>query len=113
MKIIVYAGTELMTGDAIASALMEYCAALAQEGAAETIEIPVLDTQGVVRKAIVLVGPASQIVAQQIDTEFDDVIDDDVIRLLDERTRAHRPVAHARPAEFDRPSYTDQWAGEL
>lgn len=113
MKIIVYAGTELMTGDAIASALMEYCAALAQESAAETVEIPVVDSQGVVRSAIVLVGPASQIVAQHIDTEFEDVVDADVIRLLEQRTRAHRPVAQARPAEIGPASYTEQWAAEL
>lgn len=113
MKIIVYAGAELMTGDAIASALMEYCAALAQESAAETIEIPVVDAKGVVQSAIVLVGPASQIVAMHTDSEFADVIDDEVVRLLEERTRAHRPVALPQQLQAGPASYTEQWAAEL
>ena len=39
---IVYAGEELMTGDEIAQALLKYSEALAEQGSASTVEIPIL-----------------------------------------------------------------------
>ena len=93
MKILTYAGAELMTGDDIADAVLEYCVALAEVATAETIEIPVLKVDGSRGVASLLVGPASQIVAAPVDTDLDEVIDEDTIRLLHARTEAHRPVA--------------------
>ena len=63
MKSIIYANTELLTGDAIAVGVLHYSAALADNGLAETIEIPVLDPDGSRSTALMLIGPASQIVA--------------------------------------------------
>lgn len=93
MKILTYTGAELMTGDQIADAVLEYCVALAEEATAETIEIPVLQADGSRVVASLLVGPASQIVATEVDTDFDELIDEDTIRVLHARTHAHRPVA--------------------
>lgn len=87
-----------MTGDVIADAVLDYCAALAEEAAAETIRIPVLKADGSKGVATMLVGPASQIVATQVDTDFDELIDEETIHLLRARTNAHRPVA--QPSEL-------------
>ncbi len=93
MKQIVYAGSRLMTGDEIAIAVLDYCAALADAGTAETVEIPVLSGEGHRTKATLLVGPSSQIVAEDVDTAYEEVIDHDVVRLLRDKTKVHRPVA--------------------
>lgn len=93
MKLIVYAGSRLMTGDDIAIAVLEYCAALADAGTAETVEIPVLSAEGRRTKATLLVGPSSQIVAEDVDTSYDELVDHDTVRLLRDKTRVHRPVA--------------------
>lgn len=99
MKILTYTGAELMTGDDIADAVLDYCVALAEESTAETIEIPVLKADGSRGTASLLVGPASQIVATQVDTDFDELIDEQTIRLLHTRTLAHRPVAQHSDAQ--------------
>ncbi|MGA1827829.1 hypothetical protein [Microbacterium sp.] len=99
MKILTYTGAELMTGDDIADAVLDYCVALAEESTAETIEIPVLKPDGSRGTASLLVGPASQIVATQVDTDFDELIDEQTIRLLHTRTLAHRPVAQHSDAQ--------------
>jgi hypothetical protein len=93
MKMIVYAGSRLMTGDDIAVAVMEYCAALADAGTAEMVEIPVLTTEGVRSHATLLVGPSSQIVAEDVSTVFDELVDEETVGLLRAKTRVHRPVA--------------------
>jgi hypothetical protein len=66
VKKLMYAGTEILTGDDIAQALLALAGALAQTGDADTVEIPVLDADGSRTTALVLVGPASQIVAGPI-----------------------------------------------
>ena len=75
MKVIIYAGGEYMTGDDVALALMEYSRALAEEITAETVEIPILERDGSRGAATFLVGPASQIVAKDVESEFDELID--------------------------------------
>jgi hypothetical protein len=93
MKLIVYAGSRLMTGDEIALSVLEYCAALADAGTAETIEIPVLTAEGVRSHATLLVGPSSQIVAEDADSSFDELVDPEMVALIRAKTRVHRPVA--------------------
>jgi len=82
-----------MTGDDIADAVLDFCVALALESTAETVQIPVLQADGSRGTASRLVKPASPIVAPQVDTDFDESIDEQTIRLLHTRTLAHRPVA--------------------
>lgn len=111
MKVIFYAGAQLMTGDEIAVAVLDYCAALADAETAETVEIPILTRAGRHGHATLLVGPSSQIVAEDVDTVFDELVDGDVVRLLRDKTRVHRPVAGSsehREAEDDR-----SWVNEF
>ncbi len=95
MMILTYAGAELMTGDAIAVAVLEYCAALAEEVAAETLEVPILHVDGTPGTATLLVGPTSQMVAQSVDTLWDELEDPAALAHLETRTRAHRPALGA------------------
>lgn len=89
--LIVYAGTQLLTGDEIALALVDYSQELARMGAAESIEVPVRDPDGTQRTAIFLVGPSSQLVAKSVDAEGDELIDEDTVAKLKARTRRLRP----------------------
>jgi hypothetical protein len=100
VKIIVYAGAELLTGDEIAIGVLRYCEALAGSVVAEVIEIPVREIDGTLGLATLLVGPSSQMVVKNVTSEWDDVVDLDVMRRLRERTSAQRIVA-------DRPPSTD------
>jgi hypothetical protein len=107
VKRILYAGSEIVTGDDIADALMRYSAALAEVGDAETVTIPAVIADGSVASVDMLVGPASQIVAMPTGAGEVELVDDAVIAELESRTRRLRPVAVVDPeppveVDFDR-----------
>lgn len=93
MKTIVYAGANLMTGDEIALGVLRYCEALAGSVVAEIIEIPIRERDGSLGLATLLVGPSSQMVVKNATSEWDEVVDTEVMRRLSERTRAQTAVA--------------------
>src|SRR3954452_15688834 len=94
-----------MTGDDIAIALLHYSEALAEIDTAESVEIPILDTDGSRQSAIFLLGPASQMVAKTIDVAYEELVDPDALEELRRRTRILRPVGvPAAPSDE-----TDGW----
>lgn len=99
--VIVYAGTEFLTGSDVALALVDYSQALARVGAAESISIPVRDDLGHDHEAVFLVGPASQLVATAVEDAGDELIDEAVVTELKSRTRRLRPSVAGE--------YTDEW----
>lgn len=102
MKAIVYAGSEIITGDDIAIAVLRYCEALAGSVVAEVIEIPVRNPDGALSRATFLVGPSSQMFARDVASPFEEVVDAETMRRLAERTRAQRTVADSSGAGHDR-----------
>jgi hypothetical protein len=88
-----YAGSQFLTGDAIAAAVFDYSAALADAGQADTIEVPILKDDGSKGIAMVLVGPASQIVASDADTGFDELEDEQAVARIRTMERRLRPAA--------------------
>lgn len=64
MRRIHYASGTLLTGDAIADVVVRYAAALAKRGLAIEVDVPVLDEAGETSSALLLLGPASQILAE-------------------------------------------------
>jgi len=110
MKMITYAGAKLMTGDDIAVAVLEHSAALAEENTAETVEIPILKADGSRSTASILVGPASQIVAENVETDFDELLDPETVERLKARTRALRPGIQAGAADQDPTTDFDSWS---
>lgn len=113
MKVIVYAGAELLTGDDIAIGVLRYCEALAGSVVAEVIEIPVREADGSLGLATLLVGPTSQMVARNVTSEWEEVVDLDVMRQLRERTKAQRDVASfpGMPGDEVGPA-SDVWEAE-
>ena len=110
MEKIHYAGETLITGTAIAQALLTYASALASASDSDTVYIPVYDENGQVRNAEFLVGPASQLVAVEIDSEFEELVDDEVVRSLDlaaRRFEAPRPFPTAATEVERFPDFDD------
>jgi hypothetical protein len=95
MKTITYAGESFVTGDEIALAVLEYARALARSGTADTVDIPVRNAAGDVVVATLLIGPASQIVAEDGEDSGDELRDDEVVAELSRRTRATESPAAA------------------
>jgi len=67
MKEITYGGGSFVTSDAIAEALLEYGAALANADRAATVHVPTAGLSGDVTEVTVLVGPSSQILVGPYD----------------------------------------------
>lgn len=101
-----YAGGEYLTGDEIAAALLEYSESLAEVGQAATVEIPILSKGGKRVHATFLIGPASQIVATDLETSDGELIDPVVVDELRLLTRKLRPVGF--PAEQE-DVYADEY----
>jgi hypothetical protein len=89
---LIYAGDEYMTGDDIALALLQFSEALADNDTAESVEIPILEEDGTRQSAIFLLGPASQIVAKNVNSRFEELSDAAAVEELRKRTKALRPV---------------------
>jgi hypothetical protein len=66
MKRILYAGGSFQTGDAIAHAVLDYAAELANAGKAAKIDVPALDFEQRPEQVSLVVGPASQMLAEPV-----------------------------------------------
>jgi hypothetical protein len=108
VKAITYAGTEVLTGDDIAVALLEYGAALAEAGSAETVDVPIVDANGQRGTVTILVGPASQIVARDVPSAFEELVDEATVDALRLKARRLRPTA---TVDTDKPTQTDWTEG--
>ena len=74
VKRILYAGGSFLTGDGIADAVLDYAAELANAGKAAKLDVPALDLEQRPELVSLLVGPASQILAEPVSLgqEIDD-----------------------------------------
>ncbi len=67
MKQILYAGGSIITGDAVAAALLHYATQVAQSATAVTVDIPVLEANGNQATHTLLLGPATQFDVSDVD----------------------------------------------
>lgn len=98
MHRIHYAGDSFLTGTDIAVGLLDYAQALATAGTSATVEIPTVADDGTPGRSLVLVGPASQLVADAEASPFDEVIDPVLVERLKERSIEVRRRSSATPA---------------
>lgn len=85
MDRIHYAGDSILTGTEIARALLDYARALAQVGSSDTVDIPTIGPGGALGRSHVLVGPASQLISDAEESEFDDLSDPVLVAELREK----------------------------
>jgi hypothetical protein len=110
MKRILYNGGTVITGDAIAHAVLEYASELARHESSDTVDIPTVNAEGVGARAELLLGPASQFVVEPVGADQDDPTDDALVAEIESKTAkllAPRPVASADSSgypDFDEPT---------
>jgi hypothetical protein len=66
MREVIYAGGSFITSDAVADALLDYAAQLANADRAAALSVPALDQFGQPFEVSVVVGPASQLMAEPV-----------------------------------------------
>jgi len=98
MERIHYAGSSVLTGTAIARALLHYAEALAMTKGSMTVEIPIRRSSGGVGHAALLIGPASQLFSETEDDGGDELVDEELVERFTreaDRLGVSRPVAEA------------------
>lgn len=101
MKQINYSGRDLLTGDRIADAIMNYATALARRTRADRVDVPVI-VAGRLTHVELILGPASQILVEAVDNDTEDPIDDTLVQELELRTaRLHHPRPIATTQQSD------------
>jgi hypothetical protein len=102
MERIYYAGNTIHTGTEIAHALLSYAQALANKAASATVIIPIVHEDGTVVQAEILIGPASQLVAEEYESDGPELEDPEVVERLS-KAAAGLAVVHpvaVEDAEF-------------
>jgi hypothetical protein len=112
MKRILYNGGTVITGDAIAHAVIEYASELARHESSDTVDIPTVNAAGVSARTELLLGPASQFVIEPVGSAQDDPIDEALIAEIETKTTKlldPKPVASADTSgypDLDEPTET-------
>jgi hypothetical protein len=92
MKRVTYAGETFVTTDPVADALVDYAAALGRSGRAEVVELPAVDDHGEPHQVRLVIGPASQMSAVDVETEFTHLeVGDTVARLQTQARTLEQP----------------------
>lgn len=92
-----YAGNSILTGTAIARALLEYAQALAEAGSSATVDVPTINDDGTPGRSDILVGPASQLIADAEESTHQDVADQPLVEYLDAETQRLRRHGSSSP----------------
>ena len=100
MRYVRYAGEELLTGDAIAEAVVQLAEALVANHAAAHVSIPIQLVDGVVGEATLLVSPATQLITLPGPRDVDELIDEQAVALIRQRLTRFRQ-RRALDSSFD------------
>jgi hypothetical protein len=95
-----YAGGSVLTGEAIANAVIRYAAALAKAQSAVSLDVPGITEEGVEGTFTILLGPASQILIEPTDDDAD-ITDDEFVASLDREIEALERPRQAHPFDSD------------
>jgi hypothetical protein len=100
VKELIYAGGKTIVSDELAEALTDYAQILAANGESGVIDIPAVGEDGTVGTSRLLLGPASQIMAEPVTTDSPDLDDSAAIAELKARTHG-AGRQNARPIDPD------------
>lgn len=87
MKRVTYGGGSILTGDRIADALLDYAAALARAESADHLRVPAVGADGLPAVVDVVLGPASQLLAEAEGVAGGDLEDAAFVEELEHRAR--------------------------
>lgn len=91
MKQVTYAGKSFVTGSNIADAVVRLTAALGLSHETATVSIPAVDENGHRTTADLVLGPATEVLAIAVLSDFDEIVDQAIVAALDERVRLLAP----------------------
>lgn len=91
MKRIHYASGSLLTGDDIADVIVRFAAALAHNNGAAEVRAPAVVDGGARGKVLLLLGPASQMLAEDEAFEGDELRDEPFVAEFEQRIAALGP----------------------
>jgi hypothetical protein len=103
MKRVSYGGSSFLTGDVIADALLDYAAILARAGQADRVTVPGVSTEGRVTVFDLVVGPASQLLAESVESAGSELEAPDLIEEFERLGRRARAGRTGEPGHDDRP----------
>lgn len=96
MEKIYYANDTLRTGTDISRAVLAYAGALARRKSSATVDIPVRRADGTTGRANLLLGPASQLVAETYTDDDAEIEDAELVETLNAEIR-HLGGGSGRP----------------
>ncbi|WIB33091.1 GAF and ANTAR domain-containing protein [Curtobacterium sp. MCSS17_005] len=103
MKNLVYGSERVMTGDAIADAVLAYSVVLAQNSTTDVVNVPTFDVDGLATRMGLVLGPAIAVMTEP--APDDELEPDDPAFIADITRRINRFERHARtgqhPDQFD------------
>lgn len=91
MKRIHYASGSLLTGDDIADVLVRFGAALAHNNSAAEVRAPAVTDGGAAGEVLLLLGPASQMLAEDEAFDGDELLDEPFVAEFEQRIAALGP----------------------
>jgi hypothetical protein len=103
MERIYYAADSLLTGTDIARALVLYAEALAKVGSSASVDIPTRLDDGGVGSAMFLIGPASQLVSESVESDYPELIN---VELVEKLTRETLLLGDAHPQTADQDDFS-------
>ncbi|KZE95734.1 MULTISPECIES: hypothetical protein [unclassified Agromyces] len=105
MDRLYYSGDSVLTGSAIARALLDYAGALADVRASATVRIPTRRPDGSLGHSTVLIGPASELISDEEPGEHDELVDEELVAYMAAETRKLRNIAVV--GDVDEEEYDD------
>ena len=85
MERISYAAGTVRTGTEISRAVLAFAEALARHSTSATIDIPVRGEDGGESRANILLGPASQLIAEKYDDSESEIVDEALVATIREK----------------------------
>ncbi|ONI65262.1 hypothetical protein ALI44B_00790 [Leifsonia sp. ALI-44-B] len=87
MERISYAAENVRTGTEISRAVLAYAECLARHGTSATVDIPIRGEDGTDSRANILLGPASQLIAEKYDDDQPEIVDAALVEKIRDNMR--------------------------
>ena len=82
MERIFYAAETVRTGTEISRAVLAYAETLARHSTSATVDIPIRREDGTDSRANILLGPASQLIAEKYEADEEEIIDEALVEKI-------------------------------
>jgi hypothetical protein len=96
VKRLHHAGGSVLTGDALADAVLDYARTLGNRHLLDVVDIPVINDDGELGQAQILIGSGIQLMSVSAASTSPDLVDEGAVNAIRRQT-ADMSVARARP----------------